>query len=39
MGFNPHHKYKRRPIDVWLIVAAVAIAVAAVAWALLGTGI
>ena len=39
MGFNPHHKYKRRPIDVWLIAAAVAIAIAAAVWAFTGTGI
>lgn len=39
MGFNPHQPYKRRPIDVWLIVAAVLIAIGGAIWAFMGTGI
>jgi hypothetical protein len=35
VGFNPYRKFKARPIDYALVVAAVAIAFALVAWALL----
>jgi hypothetical protein len=36
MGFNPDRPMRRRPSDVLLVVAALAICVAAVLWALLG---
>lgn len=36
MGFNPHRQYKRTPADYAMVVAAVVVCVALVAWAFLG---
>jgi hypothetical protein len=36
VGFNPYRKFKARPTDYALVVAAIAVAVALVGWALLG---
>ena len=36
MGFNPYHPKKRTPSDYLLVVAAVLVCVALVAWAFLG---
>jgi hypothetical protein len=36
VGFNPYRKFKARPADYALVVAAVVIALALVAWGLLG---
>jgi len=36
MGFNPHRPMRRRPSDILLVVAALAICAGALAWALLG---
>jgi hypothetical protein len=34
MGFNPHRKQRRRPSDYLFVVAAIAVALLLVAWAL-----
>jgi hypothetical protein len=36
VGFNPYRRFKARPTDYALVVAAVALALALVGWALLG---
>jgi hypothetical protein len=36
MGFNPHRTYRRRPLDVALVVATLAITVGLLGWALFG---
>jgi hypothetical protein len=36
MGFNPYRKFVARPADYVFVVAALAVAGAAVLWALLG---
>jgi hypothetical protein len=36
MGFNPHRRYRRRPLDVALVVATLAITAALLGWALFG---
>jgi hypothetical protein len=36
VGLNPYRKQRRRPSDYVFVVAAVVIALALVAWALLG---
>lgn len=36
MGFNPHRQYRRRTSDYVMVVAAVALCLALVAWAFLG---
>ncbi len=36
MGYNPYRRFKARPSDYVLVVAAVVVALALVAWALLG---
>jgi hypothetical protein len=36
VGFNPYHPKKRTPSDYLLVVAAVVVCVALVAWAFLG---
>jgi len=36
VGFNPYRKFKARPADYALVVAAVVVALALVAWGLLG---
>jgi hypothetical protein len=36
VGFNPYRRFKARPTDYALVVAAIAIAVALVVWAIAG---
>ena len=36
MGFNPHRPQKRRPSDYVMVVAALVVCAALVAWALFG---
>jgi hypothetical protein len=36
VGFNPYRKFRARPADYALVVVAVAVALALVAWAALG---
>jgi hypothetical protein len=36
VGFNPYRKFRARPADYAMVAVALAIAVALVAWALLG---
>ena len=36
MGYNPYRRFKARPSDYVLVVAAVVVAFALVVWALLG---
>jgi hypothetical protein len=36
MGFNPHRPHRRSPLDYVLVVAAVAVCVLLLAWALFG---
>jgi hypothetical protein len=36
VGFNPYRKFQARPTDYALVVAAVAVALALVAWAIVG---
>jgi hypothetical protein len=36
VGYNPYRRFKARPSDYVLVVAAVVVALALVAWALLG---
>jgi hypothetical protein len=36
VGFNPYRKFRARPGDYVLVAAAVAVAVALVAWGLFG---
>jgi hypothetical protein len=36
VGFNPYRRFKARPADYALVVAAVLVAVALVAWGVLG---
>ena len=36
MGFNPYRKFRAKPTDFVLVIAAVAIALALVFWAALG---
>jgi hypothetical protein len=36
VGFNPYRKFKARPMDYALVVVATAVALALVAWGILG---
>jgi hypothetical protein len=36
MGYNPYRKYRARPADLVLLAVVFAVAVALLAWALLG---
>ncbi len=36
MGFNPHRKFRPRPLDVVLVVVTLLATVALLAWALTG---
>lgn len=36
VGFNPYRKYRAKPVDYLLITAVFGVALALVAWALLG---
>jgi hypothetical protein len=36
VGFNPYRKFRARPTDYALVVAAVLVVLALVAWALVG---
>jgi hypothetical protein len=36
MGFNPYRRFRAKPADYALVIAAVLIALALVLWALLG---
>ncbi len=36
VGFNPHRKQRRSPADVVFVVAALAVAVGLLIWAVLG---
>jgi hypothetical protein len=36
VGFNPYRKFKARPTDYVLVVAAILVALALVAWGVLG---
>lgn len=36
MGFNPFRPSSRNALDVWMVVAAIAVTLAVVAWALFG---
>jgi multisubunit Na+/H+ antiporter MnhC subunit len=36
MGYNPYRKFQARPVDYALVVIAIVIAIALVAWAFLG---
>jgi hypothetical protein len=36
VGFNPYRKFRARPTDYALVIAALVVAVALVAWGLLG---
>jgi hypothetical protein len=36
MGYNPYRRFRARPADYVLVVAAVVVALALVLWALLG---
>jgi hypothetical protein len=36
VGFNPFHRHRRSPADLVMLVAAFAVVVALLAWALLG---
>jgi len=36
MGFNPHRQHRRTPLDYVMVVAAVLVCAALVAWALFG---
>jgi hypothetical protein len=36
VGFNPYRKFKARPTDYALVVAAIVVALALVAWGVLG---
>jgi hypothetical protein len=36
MGFNPHRKFRPRPLDVVLVVATLVATAALLAWAFLG---
>jgi hypothetical protein len=36
VGYNPYRKFNAKPSDYVLVVAAVAVALAALAWAFLG---
>jgi len=36
VGFNPYRKFRARPADYALVIAAVVVALALVAWAFLG---
>lgn len=36
VGYNPYRKFRARPGDYVMVVSAVAVAIALVAWALLG---
>jgi hypothetical protein len=36
MGFNPYSRFRAKPLDYALVVAAVLVAIVLVLWALLG---
>lgn len=36
VGFNPHRKHRRSPLDVVMVAAALAVCLALVVWAFLG---
>jgi len=36
VGYNPYRRFKARPADYALVVAAILVAIALVVWALLG---
>ncbi|CAN5689920.1 hypothetical protein BH18ACT2_BH18ACT2_19630 [soil metagenome] len=36
MGFNPYRRFRARPADYALVAVAIVVALALVAWALLG---